>query len=326
MELIVCISHSQDVDGLGSAALIKIVKKNAKIILADYGNYLDEISALDKIDELILCDLGFNSRMEKNLLKEFTRINKFGKISYIDHHPLSDEVKQKLTDIGVNVIHSTEVCTSMLAFQYYMKKLPRKAGLIAAYGAVTDYLDNDVVSRKLIDGFDRQFVLFESTLLSHAISESRGKYVVLDNIVDGLSNLKFPHEIEGLNNLANDQVDKLGLLITTLNKIGTKRKYFAYGEADGISAGNLANLLMGEFNTPVALAYKTKKVEGVYDISIRGSDIHTNLDLGQIVGQLATKLGGFGGGHPKASGARIPMNKFDEFLNLLDEHISGQLI
>ena len=76
MELIVCISHSQDVDGLGSAALIKIVKKNARIILADYGNYLDEISALDKIDELILCDLGFNSRMEKNLLKEFTRINK----------------------------------------------------------------------------------------------------------------------------------------------------------------------------------------------------------------------------------------------------------
>ena len=83
---------------------------------------------------------------------------------------------------------------------------------------------------------------------------------------------------------------------------------------------------MGEFNTPVALAYKTKKVEGVYDISLRGSDIYANLDLGQIVGKIATKLGGFGGGHPKASGARIPMNKFDEFLNLLDEHISGQLI
>ena len=29
---------------------------------------------------------------------------------------------------------------------------------------ITDYIDNDDVSRKLIDGFDRLFVLIESTL------------------------------------------------------------------------------------------------------------------------------------------------------------------
>jgi RecJ-like exonuclease len=34
-------------------------------------------------------------------------------------------------------------------------------------------------------------------------------------------------------------------------------------------------------------------------------------------------MGGSGGGHEKASGAVIPKDKFEEFIQLLDRHISN---
>jgi nanoRNase/pAp phosphatase (c-di-AMP/oligoRNAs hydrolase) len=44
------------------------------------------------------------------------------------------------------------------------------------------------------------------------------------------------------------------------------------------------------------------------------------LDLGKITSQLAKKFDGFGGGHPKACGARIPTPRIMEFISALGKH------
>ena len=47
---------------------------------------------------------------------------------------------------------------------------PPESSYLALFGAVTDYLDSSPLAGKMMERFDRQFVLLESTLLSYAIS------------------------------------------------------------------------------------------------------------------------------------------------------------
>jgi nanoRNase/pAp phosphatase (c-di-AMP/oligoRNAs hydrolase) len=52
------------------------------------------------------------------------------------------------------------------------------------------------------------------------------------------------------------------------------------------------------------------------DLSIRGRK-ESKINLGIETSKLANELGGFGGGHMKASGARIPAIKLREFIQKL---------
>jgi RecJ-like exonuclease len=55
---------------------------------------------------------------------------------------------------------------------------------------------------------------------------------------------------------------------------------------------------------------------GIIDMSLRTCDV--NIDLNKILRHIAPKLGGSGGGHPSAAGARVPEEKFDEFIRELN--------
>lgn len=47
--------------------------------------------------------------------------------------------------------------------------------------------------------------------------------------------------------------------------------------------------------------------------------VREDLDLGAIVAEIAESLGGAGGGHRKAAGARIPIGGFPSFVRELDK-------
>ena len=48
-------------------------------------------------------------------------------------------------------------------------------------------------------------------------------------------------------------------------------------------------------------------------------------DSNKILRKVAVKLKGSGGGHKRAAGARIPEDKFEEFLDMLNEEITTTL-
>jgi len=64
----------------------------------------------------------------------------------------------------------------------------------------------------------------------------------------------------------------------------------------------------------VGMAYADNKIK----ISVRNK---TNIDMANVLNNIATALGGFGGGHKEACGATIPKDEEERFIKLFNESI-----
>jgi len=89
-----------------------------------------------------------------------------------------------------------------------------------------------------------------------------------------------------------------------------------------LSASMIVNFVLGVSEKPVAMVYKLKEDINSFVISIRGSK-DCKVHLGRLVNDIATEMGGSGGGHEKASGAVVPRHKLDEFIKSIDGRISS---
>lgn len=330
MAITVCLSHKEDVDGISSAVLINSAFKNVQTILADYANImyrLDKLSnELEKVtkgyNRIFICDLGLNKKNHKKFVYTLNKFITLGyKVTYIDHHDMDEEVKRELKDMGVNLIHTTQESTSIQVYQRYKRRLKQHAAFFAAAGALTDYLETQPVASSIISRYDRQFLMLESTALSYMISSHQNDDEYLQRIVKILSEMKFPHDIEGGFLQAEKYAIKISNALGSLSKeivIG-KNLAFVQNTLD-LASSTVVNFILGISEKKVAMVYKFKEEKGSFIISIRGSkdcDIH----LGRVVNEIASLLGGSGGGHDKACGAVIPNEKFDDFVRLLEGKI-----
>ena len=194
MAPVVCVTHRKDVDGLASAAILKKVK-SAKVILSDYEEIVDQLRNIRNVKELFVCDLGTNEKIFDEFLTELSRISITSLVTYVDHHPIKDEMLKKISEAGIEVIHSTGECTSVLLYLKFKEKLPKAAALLASYGAVTDFRDAQPIARRIIEAYDRQFILLEATMLSYAISYRGRDTKFLLKVVESLADMRYPHEI-----------------------------------------------------------------------------------------------------------------------------------
>ncbi|MFQ6135377.1 MAG: DHHA1 domain-containing protein, partial [Nitrososphaerales archaeon] len=315
----ICFAHGTDVDGLASASIIRMATA-AQIILVDYGNLIEKLSTTKAADRIYICDLGLNESLAEPFLKEVERIKGFASVHYIDHHPLESELKEKLSDLGVDLDHSLEECTSVLTYLKLKDSLERGANILAAYGAVTDYMDDKPTAKKIISRYDRQFILLESALLTHALLGAGDDPAFRSRIVAELSEMKFPHEIDGVFDYAQKGLAETSRLMVEVAEKGVKSTWIAYMEATEGSTGTTANMLIGAFDVPVGIAYRLIKDEDMYEVSLRGS-YDSKVDLGRIVSQVTEMIGGSGGGHKKACGARIPRQVLKDFLDLVEFQI-----
>ncbi len=69
-------------------------------------------------------------------------------------------------------------------------------------------------------------------------------------------------------------------------------------------------------NVVLGSAYDGESVK----VSVRNK---TEVEVHKIVGEIASKLGGVGGGHPEACGARIPKENEEKFLSLLRQSLKN---
>lgn len=309
---VLCISHVGDVDGCVSAALIKHATKSS-FLLTDYGSMNTSLkSILPNYNLVYVCDLGIN----ETAIEEFSRIRRFAELTYIDHHPLDRDISEALQKIGVKIAHDLRECASVLTFNLFKETLPREAGLLASYAAISDRMESGPLAKKILRRYDRDFVLFEAMLLSYALERSDTDFK--KKIVCQLSSLEHPHQIKGLSQLALEQADRIAALRKELPKRASKLGNIVYVEARGGSSGAIANLLLDVCDATIGISYETNRQKQISDLSIRGRT-SLKIDLGKITYQLAKKLEGFGGGHPKASGARIPTSKLMEFIQSLND-------
>jgi single-stranded-DNA-specific exonuclease len=312
-----CISHSKDVDGIGSAALVTAAR-GGRFRLTSYDDFFDELDAVPKeTKELVICDIGTDQTRAEEFVKRLGAQSRKRKVTYIDHHFLDEATKEKLVAAGVNLVHDTEDCASMLTYLTFRDDLPQRAREIALYGAVTDYLDTSPRARALMETTDRQFILLEATLLSYSIAKDGEDTRRVDSLVKALSKMKRPHEIGGVLDSAEAQLRKVAALEKMVASKGKKLGRVAYMETEEYSTGNVAKLLIGAFGVPVGVSFRGKDDPGWVEVSVRGtSDVREH--LGKLTGELASKMGGNGGGHKLAAGCRIPRRETLAFLKALD--------
>ncbi|HEX5186127.1 MAG TPA: DHH family phosphoesterase [Nitrososphaeraceae archaeon] len=331
MAITICISHKEDVDGLSSAILISSVFKKVSVVLVDYANLVNKLEKLIKnllpmtkgYNRIFICDLGLNKKNQNKFISSLAKMISLGyKVTYIDHHDLEEDAKREIKKTGVILIHSTEECTSVQVYKRFKKKLSSNASFFAAAGALTDYLDNKPIASSLISRYDRQFLMLESTAMSYMISSNQNNEDYLYNIVNVLSTMKFPHEIDGGFLEAEKYAKKISNAISSLSsEIKIKNNLALVQNKLDLASSTVVNFVLGVSEKKVAMVYKYKEEKEVFIISIRGSK-DCNVHLGRTVNDIASELGGSGGGHEKACGAVIPKDSFNMFVELLDQKLA----
>jgi single-stranded-DNA-specific exonuclease len=322
----ICISHKEDADGICSATLIKAAFDVSKVILVDYANLMTKLEKVaesdSKINQLFICDLGLSKKNEQRFVELLDKIASTGtEVTYIDHHDVSREITQALKKAGVALIHTVEECTSIQVYSKYRKKLPEHATFFAAMGALTDYMETRPVASSIVPKFDRQFLMLESTALSYMISASQHDDDFLVRMVDTLAKMKYPHDIKGGFETAEKYAKKVANAIESIQESVVKLENIAYTPSTvELSSSMVVNFVLGSSGKPAAMVYKFKADIKSYVVSIRGSS-DCKVHLGRLTNEIASELGGSGGGHDKACGAVIPKDKLDEFIKVLDSRI-----
>ena len=277
-----------------------------------------------KPKRLFICDLGLSRKTEDKfvgLVKEI--ISKGIKVTYFDHHDIDDELRKKLKKTGVTLIHSVEECTSVQIYSKYKNKLDSHAAFFAASAALTDYMECRPLASSIVSRYDRQFLMLEATALSYMISSNQHNEEFLVKAVNTLSEMKYPHEIEGGFAIAERYAKKVSDGVRAVQGSIVAKKNVAYTQSiSDLSASVIVNFVLGISEKPVAMVYRLKDDINSYIISIRASNA-CSVHLGRIVNEIASNMGGSGGGHERACGAVVPKDKLEEFINAIDKLVAS---
>jgi len=313
---VVCVSHKEDADGISSASLIRKAF-GGETKLVDYPGLMNELEALkndEKLKTLYICDLGLSKSNQDQFVEllKALRKNKVS-ITYIDHHDIEDSIKKKIKALKVKLIHTVNECTTVQVYNAFKSKLSDYGSFLAACAAVTDYMEDRPIGAAQLQRFDRQFVLLEATVLTFTITSHQKDPEFLLYLVDELSESKYPHQINNTFEFARIQAERISGVIQKVKDNMKKMKNLSYMEVTDSGASMAVNFVLGLSGKEVGVSYKLREEQGIYAVSVRGAK-SCKIHLGRIVNQLATELGGSGGGHDKACGAVIPKAKIGMFL------------
>jgi RecJ-like exonuclease len=303
-----------DCDGICSCAIAFSIFKNASIF---FSHPVGLASDLEQVDgDLLVLDIALSSRELDNILKELRRIHENGnKIIYIDHHPFPKNFNPNL--FYGELFHSLSSSASELTFMKFKDYLNMEMGRIAIYGAIGDYLDRTPNIEKLLEYWDKRTLYLESGLLIAAIESMGRDYDMKRELVKYLSENKLPSDNEEIVKKAIKEASKEEEMRKIIEKEVKTIGKIAYTLDIKWSLGKSAIYARAITNSIVGIGAENRK--NFIDMSLRTPFEY--IKLNEIVMEIAEELGGSGGGHKKAVGARIPKEYFYDFLNKLNEKI-----
>ena len=301
------IIHGDDADGLTCGALLKRVK-GGEIYLANYDNLENALEKVTPpVDTLYICDLNVRDALEPALM----RINEFAKINIIDHHQMTPDLMERLRKNGVNIRLDTGDCAAVQVYDTFKDQLGNEGKRLAAYAAISDMFENGPIADTILAKLDRKFAQHEAQLLTHALSADQ-TIQFKRTVLDELSEYSYPHRIPGLVEKAIqclEEMTKIKELIPSHAKVIGR---VAIMEAiNDYSTGGISNLLIDTLGVDVGISYK--KNGEYYNMSFRG-EMMLEDHLGNMCKEIGSIYDGFGGGHKRASGMKIPKESLDKVL------------
>ncbi len=301
-----------DMDGICSAAIAMAALGEGRLFFSHPTGLAEDLAHMN--GDVVVLDIAI-SRRYGSIIDALRRI---GRVIYIDHHPLPTDF-----DAGSfpgEFIHSTEASVSELTYCRFAEMLPHDMSRVAIYGAIGDYLDWTVNIRQLLGRWDKRTLYLESGLLVQAIESGGRNYDYKRSIVKLLQGNVTPSSDASLVRRAISEAileeEMRKRIKENVRVIGN----VAYVLDIGWALGKSAIYARAEASALIGIGAETRK--GFIDMSVRtesGFDLNVNLAV------LGERLGGSGGGHPKAAGARVPVERFEEFIRELDSTVNAFL-
>lgn len=260
-------------------------------------------------DRIVICDIALNKPDAPKIVELFQD----KEVLYFDHHIVPKTVSEPQIKKASEYVHEENVSASELIYRYYQNDIPPERVWPAIYGAIGDYCDNTPFIQKRIKKWDRRAMFFQvSTLVLGIKNERYHKYDAKRRIVSRLSRGGNPSDMDGLVDSARRAVSREFQLYAEVKDRAKSRgkvafvkdlHFFGFRGASALFSANVQNKRIG-------LSVYTRKNH--LDITMRGIDNEAPLNI--LAEMAAEKVGGSGGGHPSAAGARISKGRFDEFL------------
>ncbi|MBN1896756.1 MAG: hypothetical protein JW789_03450 [Candidatus Aenigmarchaeota archaeon] len=315
----VILSHA-DCDGICSAAIAKAKFPDADVFFTKPVSFLRDLQDTNA-DIIIIADIAITRKDAKKIAELLKIKSRTSKISYFDHHKVPDVISEADISSSAEYIHQLNVSASELVYRHYQNEIPRERVWIALYGAIGDYEDDTPFVHERIINWDRRALYFEvSTLILGIKNKQFATYDAKRDIVETLSLGKNPSDVPGLVRSAKEAVTR-------------EFKLYDYVKQHAEKTGKIAvirNLPNFGFRGPAALFAATVNNTDIGMMFIERGD-HTDVtarkrnsstELNIMMEECADAVGGSGGGHPGAAGARIPKGSMDKFMHLCNKYIS----
>ncbi|MEM1515244.1 MAG: DHHA1 domain-containing protein [Candidatus Bathyarchaeia archaeon] len=311
-------THS-DGDSICSGVLALAANPDAKIFFTHPVGLLEDLNNVSSGDTTIICDIALSESNLNQILDRFSVINGSGRLIYIDHHPLPEWLSAK--SIPGIVVHDIKSSSSELTYKFFEEELSWPMDRVAIYGAISDYMDDTPIISWLLRGWDKRAIYFEVGVLVQGLEGHKRNHDFKRTIVSHLSQGLPPSLHNILLKSALENARREEEIIREL-----RGRINVYGEVAYVlnvsfSLGKAALYSRALADKIIGVAGEARR--GFIDMSIRTCE--KNIDLNKILRKIALRLGGSGGGHPQAAGARIPEENFLKFIKSLNEAVRESL-
>ncbi|PUA33701.1 MAG: hypothetical protein B7O98_01675 [Zestosphaera tikiterensis] len=308
-----------DSDGVCSAAIAKAALSSrydeVKVFFTHPAGLLEDLTNFASGD-LIIVDVAINETHVENI-RNYLR-NYGGEVTYIDHHP--PPLNTSVEDLGFTetyVDYVEEASTSELTYRKYRKELSKDFDRVALYGAIADYADVTPWVEEALSRWDKRQIYFEAGILSQGLENSRKLYNLKRDVVNHLSKNLRPSTHEEL-------------LKRALNQTQENEKLLTWVEQNVRIEGRVAYVLNPPGSIPIAAIYTLRTANTEVGIAgeVRNDLIvmslrttNKKLNLNNTLRKITPTIGGSGGGHKNAAGARIPKENLSKLIELLNEEL-----
>jgi len=297
-----------DGDGICAGALALAANPDARVFFSHPFGLLEDLEQVRSRDSVIICDIALSESHLPRILGMFASISKRGYLLYIDHHPLPESLSE--ATFPGRFLHRLGSSTSELAYSFFQDALNPLLSRVAIYGAIADYSDDTPVINKLLRSWDKRTIYLETGLLIQGIEGQKRNHEFKRDIVSKLAKNISPSFHTRLVESAIENTHREEVILKELKEHIQVHGKVAYVLDIPFSLGKTAIYTRALAETTVGIAGEKRK--NFIDMSLRTCE--KDVDLNNMLRRITPKLGGSGGGHPSAAGARIPEENFSMFI------------
>lgn len=315
MSKTIILTHS-DCDGICAGAIALSRFKEAEIFFTKPVSFYEDLEKCE-VERIVITDIAVTKRDVTNVVKLLEEKSKGCEIYYFDHHFLPEKAKMRLRKV-LKAYVNEEASASELIYRYFQKEIPRERVWIAIYGAIGDYSQHTEFVEERIKNWDARALYFEASTIVLGIKDEKferydSKRMIARTLAEGNN----PSDVPGLVNVAKKVVNREFDLYEIVKKqaksigdVGFVKDiaFFGFRGPSALFASTVTK-------TRIGLAVHTRKDH--LDITMRSRDY--SIPLNNLAEDAAEAMDGSGGGHPQAAGARIPLNRFKDFVKELNK-------